>query len=117
MEWIKRIGWGALIWTIIFMWATILMFAFKLETGLFNNALVWVGAIIAVWFIAGAAKVKNLADGVLVGLIFVAVGLLLDWLVTTHFNSQILLSYSIWVGYGLTFLVVVIKSLTTKNRI
>lgn len=109
MDLFKRIGLGALIWVIMFAWVSVLMFVFKLETGWLYYILVWLGAIVAVWFIAGLAKTKDLSDAFAAGLLFVAAGFILDYIVTRQFNSEILSQWSLWVGYAITLLIPVIR--------
>lgn len=112
--WLKRIGLGVLIWVIMFAWVSILMFVFKLEPGWLLYLLTWLGAVVTVWFVAGAANLKGLGDAFLVGLIFVLVGLFLDWLVTSKFNSEILSQWSLWVGYAITLLIPVLRASMNK---
>lgn len=114
MKILKRAGWGLLLWAIMFVWVTILMFGFKLESGTLLYILTWIGAIIAIWFLAGAAKVKGVSDGFVVGLIFVVVGLIMDWLVTLKFSPDLFSSYSIWIGYGLTLLIPILRGSMKK---
>jgi len=104
MKFLKRLGLGALIWIIMYAWVSLIMFGFGLKTGIMPQILTWIGAFVAVWFIAGTAKIKNSGDGFFTGLIFVIVGLILDWLITSKFNSAIFSSFSLWIGYAITLL-------------
>jgi hypothetical protein len=101
MNWLKQVGWGALIWVILFVWITIILFVFKLENGWLLFILSWLGVIVTTWIIAGKVELKNLGNALLIALIWVVVGLILDYFVTRQFNSQIFTSWNYWVGYAL----------------
>ncbi|MCL5794798.1 MAG: hypothetical protein M1338_00335 [Patescibacteria group bacterium] len=105
MEILKRIGWGVLIWVIMFVWVTVLMFVFKLTTGWLTYVLSWLASILLAWLAANKSNLKNVTDALLTGLIWIVVGVALDWIVTTKFSPQIFSSWSLWVGYGLLLIV------------
>ena len=105
MHYLMRAGYGLLLWMIMFMWVTILMFGFKMQSGIVMNVLAWVVSLIAVWYLSGFAKVKNLSDGIITGIIFALIGILMDWFITAKFSPGILSSWSIWVSYGLVVIV------------
>ncbi len=105
MEILKRIGWGALIWVVMFVWVTVIMFVFKLTTGWFPYMLTWIATVLLAWLAATKSNLKNYGDSLFASVIWIATGLLLDWIITTKFNAKIFSSWSLWVGYGLLLVV------------
>jgi|GEM_PF-1009659 len=113
-KWLKRIGWGVLIWSMLFVWISILTFSVKL-TGLSLNVLTWIGVVVASWYGVKYSLVKNLNDAVILGLVWVIVGLILDRLITYNMpNQESINQWSILVGYLILFLVPVLRNYKNK---
>lgn len=101
MNWKKAIGFGALLWLI--------MFAF-VSAFLSFYALLWMKIVTAVvagvvsFVLAGYAKPASAGQALGYGLCWVIVGVILDFLVTMRFNATFYTDLYLWLGYLLAFL-------------
>ncbi len=103
MNWLKTIGFGALIWVVMFIFVWVLM-ATSLYTNFLEKLIVAIVAGILSWLAAGFLKPDKMSAAFIYGIVFVVVGVILDALITTRFNNQILLSKAVWLGYLLILL-------------
>jgi hypothetical protein len=107
VNWTKAIGFGALIWLIIFAIVSAVL-------DLYQDT-IWMKVLIAL--IAGfiafllAAKVKptSIKLALSYGLIWVMVGVVLDALITMRFNLEIFKLWSLWLGYLLILIAPLFK--------
>lgn len=106
--WLKRIGWGILIWTILFVWVTVLLFALKTSVTI-QLILTWLAVIIVGWVASYYTSPKTTDEAIITGLLWVIIGLILDRLITYNFNSQIFADWKLLVGYFVLFMTPVIK--------
>ena len=101
MNWKKAIGFGVLLWLI--------MFAF-VSAFLSFYALLWMKIVTAVvagiisLVLAGYAKPTSVGQALGYGLCWVIVGVILDFLVTMRFNALFYTDMFLWLGYLLAFL-------------
>lgn len=108
MKWIKVIGFGVLLW--ILMFAIVSAFiAFDIYKFVWMQAITAIVAGIISFILAGKIKPDKLSLAISYGLIWVIAGLILDATVTMKFNSEIFLSWSLWAGYILILLAPVLR--------
>jgi len=114
MDWKKAIGFGLLMWMIMFAVVSALM-----AVGLAEWSWLWIiTAIIAgvVGFaLAKWVKPKAISLGIGYALIWVVIGLALDALVTRYFAPDILTDWTLYVGYGVFVVGATLGSLGEKQ--
>lgn len=97
MNWKKGIGYGALLWLIMFALVSVLLNSYYLYA--------WMPIIIAIiagvisFILAKYIKPINTKMALSYGLLWVIVGLVLDFFVTKQFNPDIFNAWSLWLGY------------------
>lgn len=102
MNWKKGIGYGALLWLIMFALVSALLNLYYLYT--------WMPIIIALvtglisFILAKYIKPTNAKLALSYGLLWVIVGLVLDFFITKQFNPNIFSAWSLWLGYILVLL-------------
>ena len=101
MDWKKGIGYGLAIWVVMFVLVSALI-AFKVYDIKIVHYLAGLVAPILAYIFAGYIKPSDASKAIGYGIIFVAVVLIFDWLITTRFNADIFSSRTLWVSYGLT---------------
>jgi len=103
MNWKKAVGFGMLLW--IFMFVVVSIFiAFKIYGFVWTEAATAIIAGIISFILAGYAKPKTYGAAAGYAASWLIVGLILDFLVTTRFNPNFFISWSLWLGYGLAFI-------------
>lgn len=103
MNWLKGIGYGAAIWVIMFVLVSALI-AFNINDIKIVHYLAALIAPVSAYFFAGYLKPNSTSNAISYGIVFVVVGLILDYLITTKFKANIFASRTLWVSYGLTLL-------------
>ena len=103
MNWLKTIGFGALIWVLMFAIVSALM-AYGLYANIYEKAIVALIAGVLSFFATGFLKPDKINTALIYGIVFVVIGVILDALITMRFNNQILLSKAVWLGYLLILL-------------
>lgn len=106
MHWKKVIGFGLLLWAIMFALVSILI-ALNIYDSKDPGIMSWVVAVlggIVSYILAGYLRPASRAAALGCGAVFVVVGLLLDKLVTTRFSPDILKEISLWFSYALILL-------------
>ncbi|MFA4871925.1 MAG: hypothetical protein WC610_02605 [Patescibacteria group bacterium] len=96
MNWKKAIGFGILIWLIMFAVVSALLGWYGFLW--LRIAVAVVGGIIS-FILAGYVKPKSAVSALSYGLIWVVAGIILDALITMRFNSAIFSSKTLWLGY------------------
>ncbi len=109
MDWKKAIGFGVALWILMFVIVSVLL-AFKLYISDEPSIIVAILAGIVAYFLAGYAKPSNRLQGFKFGLTWVAVGLILDWLITTKFAPEIFQDWTLWFGYALVLAAPVLQA-------
>jgi len=106
MNWKKAIGFGILIWLIMFAlvsatlgWYEQLWFRIILS--------IIAGAISFV--LSGHIKPSNFSKALVYGIIFVLTGVILDFIVTRRFNGAIFSDWTLWLSYLLIWLAPTLK--------
>ena len=116
MKWLKAIGYGILLFAVMFVVGSIVMFGLKLA-GNALSVVMLISAIIVVYILARMYKITSLNEGLQVGLVWLVVDALLEYIVIILiFNkgdASGFYSWSVLLGYGL---IVVVPALVGKYQ-
>lgn len=104
----KAIGFGILIWVLMFVIVSIFI-AFKIENFVLVQIITAIIAGIISLILAGKARPGKIGLALGYGLIWVVIGVILDAIVTKRFNGAIFSSWSLWLGYALVLLAPTLK--------
>jgi hypothetical protein len=107
MKYLRSVLFGALLWVLIFFEVCVLMFGFGLKAGLtyygIHYSLIVILVGLTAWFYFDGKVKPSLNIGLLVGLVFMAVGTLLDCAITvplfTHDYTAFFNDSYLWIGY------------------
>ncbi len=102
MDWKKAIGFGVLIWVLMFAIVSAVLNTYQ-ETLWMKTVIILVAGLIA-WFLAKKVKPGSMGSALGYGFVWVIIGLILDYFITMRFNAEIFQLWSLWAGYGLIFL-------------
>ncbi len=103
MNWKKTIGFGALIWVIMFAVVSALI-GFKVFDLSWAKIVTVLAAGISSYIFAGYARPENSSRALMFGISWVLTGFILDWFISLKFNSLLFYSRTLWAGYVLIFL-------------
>jgi len=99
-SWTKALGFGALIWLIMFaVSSAIAGYGISMGIGV-SIALVVLVAVLAYLFALGL-KSEDSAQAFEYGVVFAAVGILLDYVISARFAPGIFATWAYWIGYAL----------------
>lgn len=118
INWKKAISSGIIIWGVAFVVVSVLM-AIGIREGYLNWIITTIIIAITGYKLAQKMSLKNMNSALSVGLLWVIVVVLLDWLITTHFATMAFFSdYKIWVSYAIILLIPVfsMKKSTQKTN-
>lgn len=104
MNWKKAIGFGILIWVLMFVIVSIFI-GFKIYDYTWMKVVTIIIGAAIVFFFAKKVKPNKVILALTYGLIWVVIGVILDALITMRFNEEIFASRALWVGYILTLLI------------
>jgi len=123
---LKRVAWtGALLWALIFFEVSILMFGFKLEE-VTLNVIHYILLAVLISFTAliyfKDKKIKrNLKEGITLGAMYVAIGLILDTLITVPLfvkaYSRFFVNSPLLIGLAETLLITSITGMLKKPNL
>lgn len=117
MNWLKAIGYGIALFAIMFVVGSIVMFGLKL-TGTAMSIVMIVAAIIVVLLLAKQYKLGSLNEGLQVGLVWLVVEVLLEYLVIIQIFNQgsvgNFYSWSVLLGY---LLIIAVPALVGAKKI
>jgi hypothetical protein len=100
----KGILYGVVVWVIMFVIACVFV-AYKVpSTSTFFNIVLTVLSAIAVLIVAGFVAPKNFKQGILCGLTFAVVGIVLDFLISSKFAPGMFSSSYYWLSYILVII-------------
>jgi hypothetical protein len=118
MNWLKAIGYGIILFAVMFLLGSIVMFGLKVS-GLGMSLIMLVSSIIVVWLLARQYKVNNLNLGIQVGLVWLVVDVLLEYFVIVQIFNQgdasKLYSWSVFLGYALIVVIPALVGATAKK--
>jgi len=103
MNWKKAVGFGLVIWILMFVIVSVLM-ALKFYDQRWQHIAVAVVSGIISFVLAAKVAPASVAKALSYGLVWVVVGLILDFLVTKRYNPGIFSARSLWLGYALVLL-------------
>jgi hypothetical protein len=116
MNWLKAIGFGLALFAIMFVLGSIAMFGLKL-TGIAMAIVMLISLIIVLWLLAKQYQISGLNEGLQVGLVWLVVDALLEYIVIILIFNQGKVAgfynWSVLVGYAL---IVVIPALIGKTQ-
>ena len=108
MNWLKSIGFGILLFALMFMSGSILMFVVKL-TGIALEMVMFIALLIVLGVLVQMYKIGSLLEGIQVGLVWLIIYSLLDYIVIVQTFSEGDATYythwSLWVWYALMIVV------------
>lgn len=107
-NWLKTIGFGALIWILMFVIVSTLM-AYGLYANIYEKAIVALIAGVLSFFAAGFLRPDKINTALIYGIVFVVTGVVLDALITMRFSADIFYSKALWLGYVLVLLAPLLK--------
>lgn len=108
MNWKKAISFGLLFWIVMFVIVSIFV-ALKIYDFVWMKVIAAIIAGVVSFILAGYVKPNKVAVALSYGLVWVVVGLILDYLVTTKFSPEIFSSWDLWLGYLLVLLAPLLK--------
>ena len=103
MNWKKAIGFGIVIWILMFVIVSIFI-GFKIYGSVVMSIITALIAGVLSFLFAGKLKLKSAGSALCYGIVWLIIGYLLDLIITSRFNAQILSSWSLWLGYVLILL-------------
>lgn len=102
MKYVKAIGLGALVWVVMFALVSAVLNLY----GAHQWVRIAMGVIAGIlsYVAAGWLMIDTRKHGLFYGILFVVVGVVLDYIITRQFNADIFRSKSLWAGYLLVAL-------------
>ena len=111
-NWKKGLGFGIIVWAVMFIVVCILL-AYKMPQNMLFTVIVTAITLVAVFFFAKNIAPKNYVEALEYGVVFVIVGIILDFLISRMFAPNIFKEVSYWVS---CLLVALIPLLTVKKH-
>lgn len=109
MNWLKAIGYGIILFAVMFLIGSIVMFGLKITDPNTMGIIMIIASVIVVWLLARQYKIASLNQGIQVGLVWLVVDALLEYIVIVQIFNQgdasKLYSWSVFVGYALIVIV------------
>ena len=103
IDWKKAIGFGAVIWVLMFVIVSIFV-AFNIYGNAVMKVVIAVIAGAISYFLAIKLKPADIKMALTYGVLWVIVGVILDAVITMRFNALIFSSKGLWLGYLLVLL-------------
>ncbi len=104
MNWKKALGFGALIWVIMFITISALV-GYGLSTDAMFTIVVTIISLVVAYLAARNLAPNGYGLAILYGLIFAVVGIVLDFLISQRFAPDMFSSAYYWLSYLLIVLV------------
>tara|TARA_Y100000310_G_scaffold266543_1_gene278078 strand:- start:29 stop:394 length:366 start_codon:yes stop_codon:yes gene_type:complete len=108
MNILKVIGYGVLIWVLMFAIVSAFV-AFTIYENVGAQVILAIISGAIAFFFAGKVKPSKFDKALIFGLIWVIIGLALDALITTKFNEEIFRTWSLWLGYALVIIAPILR--------
>ncbi len=108
MNWKRAIGFGALLWGLMFIIVCIFI-GFKVPESTWLNVGYAVVAGIISFILAGYVKPKSYGIALGYGISWLVVGVILDAIITMRFNPAIFTAWTLWLGYGLAIVAILLR--------
>ena len=104
MNYKKLFGFGILIWAVAFLVATAFV-AYEAADTLWAKAIVILAVAVIAFFAGKTLKSVSAMDALKYSTSWVAIGLILDMIVTVRFTGwEVFSAWDLWVGYALVFI-------------
>lgn len=103
MNWKKATTLGIFLWILMFVIVSVFIAFDVYKFGFIKFVTAVIAGAIS-YKLAKKVKPNKLSLALSYGLTWVIIGVVLDTIVTTRFNSEIFSSWYLWLGYGLVFL-------------
>jgi hypothetical protein len=103
MNWKKAIGFGVLLWVLMFVIVSIFI-GFKVQESLWLEIGFAIISGVISFILAGYVKPKSYGLALAYGVSWFVIAVILDAIVTMRFNPAIFTSWSLWLGYLLVLL-------------
>jgi hypothetical protein len=103
MNWKKAIGFGVLLWVLMFVIVSIFIAFDIYRFSVMEIITAVIGGIIS-FILAGYIRPSKIGKALVYGLIFVIISVILDAIVTMRFNPAIFNSWTMWLSYALVLL-------------
>jgi hypothetical protein len=110
MNWGKAVGYGVVLYAIMFLIASILMFGLKLTGDVFGVTMLVISASI-LWVAAGRYQLSGSSEGMRVGVVWLVVEAALDYLLIVQIFNKGSLSVYTWSLLTAYVLIVAIPTL------
>lgn len=115
LTWQKLVLYPAAVWAVIYLFICALI-GFKIAT---DASWVWIATLVisiaGLYIASRAANIKDLKKALTMGLVWIAVMIILDLILTRPFAGwEYFSSWKTYLAYALTFLVPVLVSFTLK---
>ena len=105
MNYMKLVGFGALIWVVAYIIATAFV-AYGMSEGLLVHGVIIVGVALAAFFAGRKVGASSAGEMLKYSFGWVVIGLVLDAALTVPFTGwDIYMSWGVWVGYLVVLLV------------
>ena len=115
-DWAKGIGFGVLIWLIMFaLMSALVGFGVETTTTWLSVVIALIAGIISFLFAMGV-KIESVGQAFLYGIFWAAIGVILDLIVTMQFTSTSLFGmWQYWLAYALVFVAPWIEYTTNED--
>lgn len=115
--WKRVIFYGLALWMVVFVAILLLVLLGLNNRTVPTDFVLFLMAVLVYWTLASRLRLVSLSQGFFVGLAWVAISLLLDYLVIVRgFNGGSLNFYSAWIIWGRYALLVLIPILASSRR-
>ncbi len=108
MNWVKAIGYGIVLFAVMFLLGSLAMFGLKLSGNAMGITML-ILSIIVLWLLSQQYGIKSLNNGLLVGLVWLVIDVVLENIVIVQmFNKGVVgafYSWSVLTGYLLVLLI------------
>lgn len=102
MKYLKVVFLGALIWAVMFALISAFLPSYTASAWVRGGTVIAAGVLSLI--AAGFSGLRGWGGAFCTALTFVAVGLILDYLITRQYNPNIFYSKTLWAGYVLVFI-------------
>jgi len=110
MNWLKAIGYGVAVWAIMFVAASVCI-ALKITDPIIMGIVMVIVSIVVLWLLSKQYKIASLSKGIQVGLVWLVVIAILEYVITVRgFMNGDLSLYSSWSVITGYILIVVIPA-------
>jgi len=117
MNWFKSVGYGCVLFALMFVLGSIVMFGLKLS-GLGMSLVMLILGILVLWLLAKQYKIVSLNEGLQVGLVWLIVDVLLEYYVivqTFNAGKTDFYTWSVLLGYVTVVAVPALVGVKGKN--